>query len=254
VQELTERLREVDAAVFADFRGLSVSDAGELRTALAEVDTQLAVVKNTLARIAARDAELDGVEGFLEGPTAIAFVKGDPVAAAKAIVDAAKRFPVLEVKGGYAEGRVLSAADVGSLAALDSREVMLARLAGLFQAQMSRTAYLLQALQSKLLSLLEAYREKLPSDGGTDPGAEDQPAAAEAEQAADAEGEQPADAETDAGPAAETEQPADAEAAETEPPAETETETDPDATPGAETTETGTTETEPQGEGEQEGS
>lgn len=162
VKEIKERLQAAEAALFADFRGLTVQDIGEVRGALVEAESQLAVVKNTLARLAVRDAGLEGLEAFLEGPTAIAFVKGDPVVGAKAIVDAAKRFPVLEVKGGLAEGRVLTAQQIGDLASLDSREEMLARLAGLFGIHMSRAAFVFQALQVKFLRLLDAYKEKLP--------------------------------------------------------------------------------------------
>ena len=190
VKELTERLKDVEAAVFADFRGLTVQDAGDLRTALAENDTQFAVVKNTLAKLAVREAKLDALEAFIEGPTAIAFVKGDPVAAAKALVDAAKKFPVLEVRGGFSEGRILSGEEIKTLAALESREVMLAKIAGLAKAQMSRAAYLLQALQAKLISVLEAYKEKLPAE---EPAAEASPEAEAPAEEAPTEAEETAE-------------------------------------------------------------
>ena len=163
VEKLKQRLADAEAAVFADFRGLTVADANELRGELAEAQAGFAVVKNSLARIAVKEAQLDGVEPFIDGPTAIAFMKGDMVAATKKLVDAAKRFPVLEVRGGWAEGRVLTAEDVRSLAALESREVMLAKIAGLAKAEMSRAAAIFQALQSKFLGLLEAYKEKVPA-------------------------------------------------------------------------------------------
>jgi large subunit ribosomal protein L10 len=168
VRELSQRLTSADAAVFAGYRGLTVQDAGELRATLAEVETRFAVVKNTLARLALKEAGMDGLEPLVDGPTAIAFVSGDPVTAAKRLLDASRRFPVLELKGGYAEGRVLSAEQVRALATLESREAMLARLAGLAKAQMSRTAWLFQALQAKFVSLLEAYREKLPAETAAD--------------------------------------------------------------------------------------
>lgn len=204
VKELTARLKEVEATVFTDYRGLSVHDAAELRTALAQADAQFSVIKNTLGRIAVKEAQLDGLEAFLEGPTAVAFVKGDPVAAAKAIVDAAKKFPVLEVKGGWSEGRLLSAEDIRSLASLESREVMLSKIAGLAKAQMSRTAYLLQALQAKFLAVLEAYKEKAPpgespteeAPAGEAPAvdaAEDAPSEAPASEKAPAEDEDTSD-------------------------------------------------------------
>ena len=212
VRELTTRLKEVEATVFTDYRGLSVPDAAELRSALAAVDAQFTVIKNTLGRIAVKEAQLDGLEAFLEGPTAVAFVKGDPVAAAKAIVDAAKKFPVLEVKGGWSEGRVLTAEDIKALAALESREVMLAKIAGLAKAQMSRTAYLLQALQAKFLAVLEAYKEKAPP--GEAP-AEEAPAAEAAETSAAEASETPAADQApggEGGPATQTPEPPASEA------------------------------------------
>lgn len=168
VRELSQRLTTADAAVFTGYRGLTVQDTGDLRATLAEVQTRFAVVKNTLARLALNEAGMDGLEPMVEGPTAIAFVSGDPVTAAKRLLDASRRFPVLELKGGYAEGRVLSAEQVRALATLESREMMLARLAGLAKSQMSRTAWLFQALQARFVSLLEAYREKLPAETGAD--------------------------------------------------------------------------------------
>lgn len=170
VRGIKERLQDADAAVFADYRGLTVHDIGEVRAALAEVDARFAVVKNSLARLAVRDAGLEDLEAFLDGPTAIAFVKGDPVAGAKRIVEAARRFPVLEVKGGLAEGRVLTADEIKELATLEGREEMLAKVAGLLGAHLSRAAFMFSALQSRFLGLLEAYREKLAAEG---PGSED---------------------------------------------------------------------------------
>jgi large subunit ribosomal protein L10 len=166
VRELSERLTTAEAAVFAGYRGLTVQDASDLRSTLAEVETRFAVVKNTLAKLALKDAGLDGLEPFVDGPTAIAFVGGDPVTAAKRLLDASRKYPILELKGGFAEGRVLSAEQVRALATLESREVMLAKLAGLAKSQMTRTAWMLQALQAKFLSLLEAYREKLAPEEG----------------------------------------------------------------------------------------
>jgi large subunit ribosomal protein L10 len=161
VEEIKERIRAAQAAYFADYRGLSVPDIGEVRTALVEVEAQFAVLKNTLTRLAVRDLDLAELEAFLEGPTAVAFIQGDIVAGAKALVDASKRFPVLEVKGGLAEGRVLGAEEIRALAALETREEMLAKIAGLLSMHMRKAAFLFQALQSKFAALLAAYREKL---------------------------------------------------------------------------------------------
>ena len=101
---------------------------------------------------------------MLEGPTAVAFIAGDPVAAAKKVVEAAKKFPTLILKGGYMDGQVLSADEAKGLADLESREVMLSKIAGLLKGEMSRAASMFVSAQSKFLSLLEAYKEKVPDD------------------------------------------------------------------------------------------
>jgi large subunit ribosomal protein L10 len=173
VKGLAERLSESQAAVLAGYRGLTVHEAAELRSALAEVDTRFSVVKNSLTRLAVKEAGLEGLSELIDGPTAIAFVAGDPVAGAKRLVEQARRFPVLEVRGGFAEGRILTAEDIRTLAALEPREVMLARLAGVAKSHLSRTAWALQALQSRFVGLMEALRDKLPADEG--PAAEDHP-------------------------------------------------------------------------------
>ena len=164
VKEMGERMAAAQATIFADYRGLTVQDLWELRSALAGAETRFAVIKNTLARLAVRDAGLADLEPFLEGPTAVAYVAGDPVQGAKALLEVARRLPVLEVKGGLAEGRVLSADQIRAMATLESREIMLAKMAGLAKSQMATAAWMLQALQAKLLALLDAYREKVPSD------------------------------------------------------------------------------------------
>lgn len=172
VKGLAERLGESQATILAGYRGLTVQEAAELRMALAEADTRFSVVKNSLTRLAVKDAGLEELTDLIDGPTAIAFVRGDPVSGAKRLVEQARRFPVLEIRGGFAEGRVLTADQVRSMAALESREVMLAQLAGLAKSQLTRTAWALQALQSRFVGLMEALREKLPSDADTaEPGA-----------------------------------------------------------------------------------
>jgi large subunit ribosomal protein L10 len=160
VKELAERFKVSVGAMFADFRGLSVKDATELRRSLRENGTTFAVVKNTLTKIAAKDAGLEEVLSLLEGPTAIAFIAGDAVAGAKAVLDAAKRFPTLEVKGAIIEQRVLGAEDARALATIDTREVSVAKIAGMLQAPLARTAYLLQApLQRLAYALAERGRQ-----------------------------------------------------------------------------------------------
>jgi large subunit ribosomal protein L10 len=179
VGELKERIQGSDALLLTEYRGLTVSDITELRRSLAEGGARFAVVKNTLMQRAAADASIDELQGLLEGPTAVAFVSGDPVAAAKKVVDAAKKFPALILKGGYMDGRVLSADEAKSLADLESREVMLSKIAGLLKGEMSRAAAMFVAAQSRFLSLLEAYKEKVPGDVAVDVEAPAEPAAAE---------------------------------------------------------------------------
>jgi large subunit ribosomal protein L10 len=162
VGELKDRIEGSDALLLTEYRGLTVSDIAELRRSLAEGGTGFSVVKNTLMRRAAADASIE-LESLLQGPTAVAFIAGDPVAAAKTVVDAAKRFPALILKGGFMEGRVLTADEAKGLADLDSREVMLSKIAGLVKGEMSRAAAVFVSAQSKFLSLLEAYRDKLPA-------------------------------------------------------------------------------------------
>jgi large subunit ribosomal protein L10 len=184
VKEIGERLAVSQAAIFAGYRGLTVQDLWDLRSTLAEADTRFAVIKNTLARLAVREAGLADLEGFLEGPTAVAYVAGDPVQGAKKLLEVTRRLPVLEVKGGLAEGRVLSAEQVKTLASLENREVMLAQLAGLAKSQMATTAWMLQSLQAKFLAVLDALREKLPAGERetAEPSAEEQPTEEASEQ------------------------------------------------------------------------
>ena len=184
VAALKERIQDAEALLLTEYRGLSVHDATELRRALSE-QARFAIVKNTLMVRAAADAGVAELEVLLDGPTAVAFVQGDVVATAKKVVDAAKKFPALVIKGGYLDGKVLSAAEAQSLATLESREVMLSKVAGMLKAEMTRAASMLQAIQGRFLGVLEAYKEKLPGEV-TDEPAEAEPAA-EAESAAEAE-------------------------------------------------------------------
>jgi len=163
VAVLKERIEGSDALLLTEYRGLTVSEIAELRRSLSEGGTSFSVVKNTLMLRAANDAAIEDLETLLEGPTAVAFVSGDAVAAAKKVVDATKAFPALVLKGAYMDGRVLSAGDAKALADLDSREVMLSKIAGLLKGEMSRAASMFQSAQSKFVSLLEAYKEKLPA-------------------------------------------------------------------------------------------
>ena len=180
VAALKERIQGADALLLAEYRGLSVHDATELRRSLSE-QARFAIVKNTLFQRAAADAGVAELEAILDGPTAVAFVQGDVVATAKKVVDAAKRFPALVLKGGYLDGKVLSAAEAQALATLESREVMLSKVAGLMKAEMARAASMFQAIQGRFLGVLESYKAKLPGD--------DAEPTAEAESTADASAE-----------------------------------------------------------------
>jgi large subunit ribosomal protein L10 len=164
VAELKQRIEGSAALLLAEYRGLTVSEISELRRSLREQQTQFAVVKNTLMARAAADAGIQELQGFLEGPSAVAFVDGDPVTAAKTLKAATKQFPALIVKGGYMDGRVLTAEDASALADLESREVMLSKIAGLMKGEMSRAAAMFVSAQSKFLGVLEAYKAKLPGE------------------------------------------------------------------------------------------
>ncbi len=135
VAELTEEFRSSTAAVLTEYRGLTVAQLKELRRSLGQT-TSYAVVKNTLTKIAAKDAGVEGMDDLLSGPSAIAFIKGDPVVAAKGLRDFAKVHPLLVIKGGVMDGRPLSAEEIKKLADLESREVLLAKLAGAMTASL----------------------------------------------------------------------------------------------------------------------
>jgi large subunit ribosomal protein L10 len=198
VAALKERIESAEALLLAEYRGLSVHDATELRRSLSE-NARFAIVKNTLFERAAADAGVAELKALLEGPTAVAFVQDDVVATAKKVVDAARKFPALVLKGGYLDGKVLSAAEAQELATLESREVMLSKVAGMLKSEMTRAASMFQALQGRFLGVLEAYREKLPS--ADEP--ETAPAAEAAEPTAEEAAEEPAAEATEA-PAAES--------------------------------------------------
>jgi large subunit ribosomal protein L10 len=163
VAEITEQFANSSAAVITEYRGLSVKQVTQLRRALGR-DTTYAVVKNTLTRRAAADAGVAIDESLLVGPTAIAFVSGDPVEAAKGLRDFAKANPLLVIKGGVLDGKTLSAAEVAKIADLESREVLLAKLAGALKALPTRAAGLFQAPLSQMARLAKALEEKKPAD------------------------------------------------------------------------------------------
>ncbi|MGL3806761.1 50S ribosomal protein L10 [Paeniglutamicibacter sp. R2-26] len=149
VEEITADFKESTAAVLTEYRGLTVAQLKQLRRSLGQ-ETKYAVVKNTLTGIAAKEAGIDAFDGQLAGPTAIAFIKGDAVAAAKSLTDFAKENKQLIIKTGYFEGKALDATEVAALAALESRELQLARVAGVLKAPASAAARTIEALRAKL--------------------------------------------------------------------------------------------------------
>jgi len=159
VAELSEHFRSAQATVLTEYRGLTVTQITNLRRSLGK-DTTYAVAKNTLAKRAAVDAGIEGLDDLFTRPTALAFVSGDVVQAAKGLREFAKTHPALVIKGGVFEGKAMSAAEVTRLADLESREVLLARLAGAMKANLSKAAALFQAPLSKTARLVAALAEK----------------------------------------------------------------------------------------------
>lgn len=159
IAALTEQFRSSGAVLLTEYRGLSVAQLKTLRRSLAG-NARYAVAKNTLAAIAAREAGFEAFAEELHGPTAIAFVEGEAVDAAKALRDFAKDNKQLVIKGGIMDGKLLSAADVDKLASLESREVLLAKTAGAVKASLSKAAYLFAAPASKAVRTVDALREK----------------------------------------------------------------------------------------------
>jgi len=164
VAELAENFRSSTATVLTEYRGLTVSQLQELRRALGS-QAKYAVAKNTLAKRAAVDAGVHGLDDLFTGPTALAFVSGDVVEAAKGLRDFAKANPHLVIKGGVFEGKPLTAAEVTKLADLESREVLLAKLAGAMKANLSKAAGTLQAPLAQVARLAAALQEKREQAG-----------------------------------------------------------------------------------------
>ncbi|OFL66436.1 MULTISPECIES: 50S ribosomal protein L10 [unclassified Brevibacterium] len=163
VKEIKNRFDNSSAAVLTEYRGLTVGEMQQLRRSLGE-NTTYAVVKNTLTAIAAKEAGIDAFEGLLNGPTAIAFIEGEPVDAAKALRDFAKANPKLVIKGGYFDGAALTAEDVSKLAELESREVLLAKAAGAMKGSLYKAAYTFTAPAVKAVRTVDALRAKQESE------------------------------------------------------------------------------------------
>ncbi|HEY3831319.1 MAG TPA: 50S ribosomal protein L10 [Acidimicrobiia bacterium] len=165
IDEISAKLREADAAVLTEYRGLTVTQIAELRAALRPTGTEYKIYKNTLVRRAATDAGFgDQLDTLLVGPVAVAFVKGDAAGAAKALRDFARATPALVLKGGVLGERSLSTGDVDALAELPPRDQLLSQIAGLFQAPLAQTASVLEALLRDTVGLVSALIDKHPEE------------------------------------------------------------------------------------------
>jgi large subunit ribosomal protein L10 len=167
VAELTDSFRNAGAAVLTEYRGLTVSQLTQLRRSLGK-ETTYTVAKNTLAKRAATEAGISGLDELFTGPTALTFVSGDVVEAAKGLRDFAKANPKLVIKGGVFEGKAISAAEVTKLADLESREVLLAKLAGAMKGNLSKAAALFQAPLSKAARAAAALADKKREQEGAE--------------------------------------------------------------------------------------
>ena len=214
VVEITERFKNADAALLTEYRGLSVSEIAELRNALRDAGTEYKVLKNTLARIAVREVGLEDLAEMLTGPTAIAFIKGDAVEAAKALDDAAKKFPVLLIKGGVLDGKIVDGDQARALAKLEPREVQLTKIVLMINQPLQQTANVLSALLrdfGSMLAQVVAKKEsgELPGGSGdvaaaADASATDGAAGADSDAAVAPEAEEEASTDAPSAPEADT--------------------------------------------------
>jgi large subunit ribosomal protein L10 len=163
VAEIADAFRGSSAAVLTEYRGLTVSQLTELRRSMGD-SARYAIVKNTLTKIAAKQAGLDGLDEMLTGPTAVAFISGDPVEAAKGLRDFSRGNPLLIIKGGVLDGAPISADEIRRLADLESREVLLAKLAGAMNASLANAVSLFAAPLSQAARLIEALRQQRETD------------------------------------------------------------------------------------------
>jgi len=179
VAEIVDAFNASAGAVLTDYRGLTVKQLQDLRRSLGD-DANYAVVKNTLAKLAAAEAGVTGVDDLLTGPTAIAFLSGDVVEAAKGLRDFAKANPTLVIKGGYVDGATLDAKEIAKLADLESREVLMGKLAGAMLASLSQAVYLLNAPLAQAARLAGALEAKLVTEAPAEESPADEPAEANA--------------------------------------------------------------------------
>jgi large subunit ribosomal protein L10 len=159
IAEIADQFRESGAAVLTEYRGLTVAQLSQLRNSIREHATY-AVVKNTLTEKAAQEAGITAFDGHFQGPSAIAFVTGDPVEAAKGLRDFAKANPLLVIKAGVLDGKPLTTEEITKLADLESREVLLAKMAGAMKGSLTKAAYLFAAPLSQTARVVEALRQK----------------------------------------------------------------------------------------------
>jgi large subunit ribosomal protein L10 len=165
VEEIADRFRGASASVVTEYTGLTVAQLKELRRSLGD-NANFRVAKNTLVKRAAADAGVDGLDELLAGPTAIAFVTGEAVDAAKALKNFAKDNKGLVIKGGYMDGRALTSTEVEKLADLESREVLLAKLAGAMKGNLAKAAGLFNAPASQVARLVQALADKKAAESG----------------------------------------------------------------------------------------
>jgi large subunit ribosomal protein L10 len=165
VAEIADQFRNSSAAVVTEYRGLTMSQLTTLRKSLGG-DTAYTVAKNTLVKRAAADAGVEGLDDLFTGPTAVAFINGEPVDAAKVLRDFAKANPLLVIKGGLLDGKALDAGEVSKLADLESRDVLLAKMAGAMLATLTKAAYVFNALPSQVARLAAALVEKRTEQEG----------------------------------------------------------------------------------------
>ena len=191
VAEIVESFNDSAGAVLTEYRGLTVKQLQDLRRSLG-ANADYAVVKNTLAKIAANEVGISGFDDLLTGPTAIAFINGDVVEAAKGLRDFAKANPALVIKGGYVDGASLDAKEIAKLADLESREVLLGKLAGAMLGSLTQAVQLLNAPISQAARLAGALQAKAEQDptilngGAGEPAAEAPEAAADSAESAEA--------------------------------------------------------------------
>lgn len=198
VAQLVERLKNAQAGVLADYRGLTVEEDTNLRRKLREAGVEYTVMKNSIIRFAAREVGLEGLEDILEGPTAIATSTDDVISPAKVLNDFAKDNEAMEIKGGFVEGNVITVDEVKQYASIPSKEVLISKMLGSLQSPIGALARTLQAIVDN-----EAVPGQAKAEEEAAPAAEEVPAEAPAEEAAPAAEEAPAEAPAEEAPAAE---------------------------------------------------